>query len=314
MPDFLGAIDPGPGMTSPESGDTLAVSDFVSDIDPGSGEPLLESGDSLDMSHFTSNCELLQVQDFVGAIDPGPGTTFWRELPDKTDCNKVTIIIIIGWLGTTSGTNLWRHHLLAMPDFVSDNDPGPGDPLLESAVGLDVPHFASDCDILQMQECVYAINPGHGETSPESRDILTVSDVVSNLFGSGGQIPVDRNSDSCHSVMCTSPPDPGGDYVSSLSVHPVFARFTIMMIIVTLLQSVLSGSLRQKFAPRSLCRRKFVSPEVCAGIRSCAEPSDYDDYCDFIAVGLVREFAPGSLCRRKCVPEVVPGHPGAPVL
>ena len=66
-------------------------------------------------------------------------------------------------------------------------------------------------------------------------------------------------------------PDPGGDYVSSLSVHPVFSRFTIMMIILTLLQSVLSGSSRQKFAPGSLYRRKFVSPEVCAG--SCARPS-----------------------------------------
>ena len=33
-----------------------------------------------------------------------------------------------------------------------------------------------------------AINPGHGETSPESGDILAVPDIVSNLFGAGGQI------------------------------------------------------------------------------------------------------------------------------
>ena len=175
------------------------------------------------------------------------------------------------------------------------------------------------------------------------------------LSGPGGPIPGDRASDSCHSVMCTSPPghgglgdedcavctsaialcrtgsdepinrvicapvagvspywtdirisessvtlrrsgsartvndvirtvDPGGNDVSSLYVHPVLCDwFTIMMIIVTLLQSVLSRSLRWKFAPGSLygslCR------EVCTG-------------------SLHREFVPG----------VVPGLPVAPVL
>ena len=87
-------------------------------------------------------------------------------------------------------------------------------------------------------------------------------DVVSNLFRSRGQIPGDRDSDSCHSVMCTSPPDRGSDYVSSLSVRPLCSLgFTIRMIIVTLLQSVLSGSSRQKFAPGSLCRK------LCRAVR-----------------------------------------------
>ena len=46
--------------------------------------------------------------------------------------------------------------------------------------------------------------------------------------------------------------DPGGDDVSSLYVRQVLrVRFTIVMIIVTLLQSVLSGSSRRKFATRS---------------------------------------------------------------
>ena len=85
-----------------------------------------------------------------------------------------------------------------MPDFVSDIDPGLGEPLLESGRGLDMPHCASDCNILQVQDFVCALNPGHGE----SGDILEVLDIVSNLFGSGGQIPGDRDSDSCHSVMC----------------------------------------------------------------------------------------------------------------
>ena len=97
------------------------------------------------------------------------------------------------------------------------------------------------------------------------------------LFGFGGPIPGDRDSDSCHSVMCTSPPDPGGDAVSSRYVLPVLRnRFTIIMIIVTFSQSDLSGS--RRFALGNSCRkfvsesshRKFV-PGVCAG--NCAEPS-----------------------------------------
>ena len=40
-----------------------------------------------------------------------------------------------------------------------------------------MPHFASDCDILQVQDFVYTINPGHWE----SGDILAVPDIVSSL-------------------------------------------------------------------------------------------------------------------------------------
>ena len=64
------------------------------------------------------------------------------------------------------------------------------------------------------------------------------------LFGSGGPIPGDRDSDSCHSVMCTSPPDPGGDDI-----------------IMTLLQSLLSGS--GKFMPHVFVGK--FAPEVRAG-------------------------------------------------
>ena len=39
---------------------------------------------------------------------------------------------------------------------------------------------------------MYAINPGHWEYV----DILAVPDIVSNLFGSGGQIHSDRDSDA----------------------------------------------------------------------------------------------------------------------
>ena len=95
---------------------------------------MLQFGISLDMPNFASDFDILQMPDFVSAIDPGPRTTS----PESRD-------------------------ILAMPDFVSDSDPGPGEPLLKSkSIDLDIPHFASDCDILQVQECVSAINPGHG--------------------------------------------------------------------------------------------------------------------------------------------------------
>ena len=74
------------------------------------------------------------------------------------------------------------------------------------------------------------LNPGHGQTSPESGDILAVPDIVRNLFGSGCQIPSDRDCGRCHSVICASPPNPGGDDVSSPSVRPVLCdRITMIM-------------------------------------------------------------------------------------
>ena len=181
-----------------------------------------------------------------------------------------------------------------MSDFVSDIVPGPDEPLLGSAVIFDRQSFISDCEQMQTWDFVCSIGPEHGETSPESGDRSAVPDVVGNLFGDGGQIPDNSNSDGCHSdmctlqldpggdyvsalavrrqipdngdsdgchrVMCTLPPDPGGDYVSALADRPVFARF--LMFIVALLQSVLFGISRRKFAPRSWCRRMFVSSGV----------------------------------------------------
>ena len=115
-------------------------------------------------------------------------------------------------------------------------------------------------------------------------------ELVSNLFGSGGPIPGDRDSVSCHSVMCTSPPDPGGDDVSSLSVRPVL-HDRMTMIIVTCLQSDLSGS--RKFALGSLCRKcvsgsshRKVTSGVCAG--SCAGPSRGPQFCDANCIVCIR--------------------------
>ena len=68
--------------------------------------------------------------------------------------------------------------------------------------------------------------------------------------------------------------NPGGDYVSSLYVRPVVRdRFMTMMIIVTLLQLVLSGSSRREIRTGSSCREVRTGSlclEVCAG-SSCRE-------------------------------------------
>ena len=47
---------------------------------------------------------------------------------------------------------------LAVPDFVSDIDPRPGEPLLGSEVRSDRPHFVSYCKRLQIQDLI--LGPG----------------------------------------------------------------------------------------------------------------------------------------------------------
>ena len=97
----------------------LAMSDFVRDFDTGPGELLLQSGISLNMPNFAGDVDILQVPDFVSV--PGPGKTS----PESGD-------------------------MLAMSDFVSDFDTGPGELLLQSGVSLNMPNFAGDVDILQV--------------------------------------------------------------------------------------------------------------------------------------------------------------------
>ena len=65
-----------------------------------------------------------------------------------------------------------------MPDFVSDFDSGPREPLLQSGVGLKMSNLAGDFDTLQVPDFVSAIDPG---TSPESGDNLAVPDFVGDF-------------------------------------------------------------------------------------------------------------------------------------
>ena len=56
--------------------------------------------------------------------------------------------------------------MLAISDFISDVDPGPREPLLQSGVSLKLPNFAGDVDILQVPDFVSVVDPGTGKTSP----------------------------------------------------------------------------------------------------------------------------------------------------
>ena len=206
---------PGSGTTSPESGCVTAMSDFASDVDSEPDEPSLPPGVHLDRPDFADSDGVSQVSDYVNVGEPMSGTT-----------------------SPESGS------MMAMSDFVSDFDPGPGGPLQGSAVIFDRQNCVRNCEQMQTWDCVYSIRSEHGEASPES----------------GDQISDNSVSDSCRSVRCTLQPDPGGGYMFALAVRTIFARF--MMFIVALVQSVWFGRLRQKFGPGSWCRRMSVSTAV----------------------------------------------------
>ena len=77
--------------------------------------------------------------------------------------------------------------MLAMSDFVSDFDPGPGEPLLRSGVSLNMPNFAGSVDKLRMQDFVSAIGPESGTTSPGSGDTLAAPDFVGDIDPGPGE-------------------------------------------------------------------------------------------------------------------------------
>ena len=274
VPECISFGEPGSrtsGTFSPESGNAMAMSDLASDVDSEPGEPPLPSGVHLDMPDFAdsdsmshvSDCvnfgepglpcwsgkipppesgNAMAMSDFASDVDSEPGgpslpSGVHLDMPDFVDSvSQVSDCVNFGEPESGSMT--------AMLDFVSDFDPGPGGPLLGSAVIFDRQSFVSNCEQMQMWDCVYSISPEHGKASPDS----------------GDQIPDNSDSDGCHSVRCTLQPGPGGGCMSALAVRTIFSRF--MMFIVALVQSVWFGRSRQKFAPGSWCRRMFVSPVV----------------------------------------------------
>ena len=245
------------------------MSDFASDVDSEPGEPSLPSGVHLDMPYFADSDSVSQVSDCVNFGEPESGT-----------------------FPPGSGS------MTAMSDFVRDFDPGPGGPLLGSAVIFDRQSLVSNCEQMQTWDCVYSIRPEHGEASPES----------------GDQIPDNSVNDGCHSLRCTLQPDPGDGYMSALAVQTIFAQF--MMFIVALVQSVWFGRSRQKFVPGSWCCRMSVSSAVWV-VWSVTLVSALSVQLVFarstilmFIVALLQsawfgrsrqKFAPGSWCRRKLV-------------
>ena len=150
--------NPGPGTISPESGDMVAVSDLVSEIDPGPGEPLLQSGVSLNMSNLAGIDDVSQVPNYVSFGEPRSGT-------------------ISPEFGITS----------AVSDLVSDIDPGPGEPLLQSGVSLNMSNFAGIDDVSQVPNYVSFGEPRSGTITLEFGNTSAMSDFVSDIDpGPGG--------------------------------------------------------------------------------------------------------------------------------
>ena len=70
---------------------------------------------------------------------------------------------------------------MAMSEFVSDIDPEPRGPLLQSGVHLDMPDFADSDNVLQAPECVSFGELGSGTISPESGNVMAMSDFADDI-------------------------------------------------------------------------------------------------------------------------------------
>ena len=108
--------------------------------------------------------------------------------------------------------------MFAMSDFVSDQDPGPGGPLLQQGVGLYMQCLAS---VLRVPGFVSVSDLGPGTISPESGNVLAMSDFVSD-FDPGPGEPLLRSG-----VGLNMPSFAGGvdklrmqDFVSAIDPGP----------------------------------------------------------------------------------------------
>ena len=62
--------------------------------------------------------------------------------------------------------------ILAGPDFVSNFDPGPREPLLQSGISLNMPNFAGVVDVSQVQNFVSVSDPGAWKDLPGVREYV----------------------------------------------------------------------------------------------------------------------------------------------
>ena len=76
---------------------------------------------------------------------------------------------------------------MAISEFVSDIDPGPRGPLLPSGVHLDMSDLADIDNVSQVPECVSFSEPGSGTISPESGNVMAMSDFACDIDAEPGE-------------------------------------------------------------------------------------------------------------------------------
>ena len=77
--------------------------------------------------------------------------------------------------------------MMAMSDFVSDINPGPRGPLLPSGVNLNMPNFADIDNVSHVPDCVSFGEPGSGTISPESGNVMAMSDFGGDIDSEPGE-------------------------------------------------------------------------------------------------------------------------------
>ena len=65
--------------------------------------------------------------------------------------------------------------------------PGPGEPLLHSGIGLFMPSFAGTVDVSQVPNFASVSDSGPGTISPESGNMLAMSEFVSDFDPGPGE-------------------------------------------------------------------------------------------------------------------------------
>ena len=139
-------------------GNVMAMSNFAGDIDAELGEPFLPSGVHLDMPDFADIDNVSQVPECVSFGEPGSGT-----------------------ISPESG------NVMVMSDFAGDIDAELGEPFLPSGVHLDMPDFADVDNVSQVPDCVSFIEPGSGTVSPESGNVMAMSNFSGDIDAEPGE-------------------------------------------------------------------------------------------------------------------------------
>ena len=158
VPECVSFGELGSGTISQESGSMMAMSDFAGGVGPEPGEPFLPSGMHLGMPDFADVDSVSRVPDCVNFGEPRSGTV-----------------------------SLGSGGVVAMSNFAGDIDPGPGESLLPSGVHLDMPDFAVIDNVSHVLECISSGELGSGTISPESRNVMAMSDFVGDIDPEPGE-------------------------------------------------------------------------------------------------------------------------------